>query len=49
MSSEWIDKRLDNAVGKEKADDIRDAYEDDPDSISKEVYHFRQYVMTSTL
>lgn len=40
MSSEWIDKRLDNAVGKEKADDIRDAYEDDPDSISKEVYHF---------
>lgn len=40
MSDAWIEKRLDNAVGKEKADEIRDAYEDDPDSISKTVYHF---------
>lgn len=40
MSDAWIDKRLDNAVGKEKADEIRDAYEDDPKSVSKEVYHF---------
>lgn len=40
MSDAWIEKRLDNAVGKEKADEIRDAYEDDSDSVSKEVYHF---------
>lgn len=40
MSDAWIDKRLDDAVGKEKADEIRDYYEDDPDSVSKEVYHF---------
>lgn len=40
MSDAWIEKRLDNAVGKEKADEIRDAYEDDPDSVSKTVYHF---------
>lgn len=40
MSKEWIEKRLDNSVGKEKADEIRDTYEDAPDSVSKEVYHF---------
>lgn len=40
MSDVWIDKRLDNAVGKEKADEIRDAYEDAPGSVSKEVYHY---------
>lgn len=40
MSDAWIDKRLDDAVGKEKADEIRNAYEDNPDSISCEVYHF---------
>lgn len=40
MSDAWIEKRLDNAVGKEKADEIRDAYEDSPESVSKEVYHF---------
>lgn len=40
MSAEWIDRRLDDAVGKEKADEIRDAYEDDPDNVSTEVYHF---------
>lgn len=40
MSDAWIDKRLDDAVGKEKADAIRDAYEDDPDSVSHELYHF---------
>lgn len=39
MSDNWIDKRLDDAVGKEKADEIRDAKEDDPDSVSHEVYH----------
>lgn len=40
MSQEWINKRLDDAVGKEKADEIREAYENDPDSVSTEVYHF---------
>lgn len=40
MSDAWIDKRLDDVVGKEKADDIRDTYEDNPNSISREVYHF---------
>ena len=40
MSDEWIENRLDKAVGKEKADEIRDAYEDNPESVSKEVYHF---------
>lgn len=40
MSDEWVENRLDNAVGKEKADEIRDAYEDNPKSVSKEVYHF---------
>lgn len=40
MSDVWIEKRLDNAVGKEKADEIRNAYEDDPDSVLKAVYHF---------
>lgn len=39
MSDNWIDKRLDNAVGKEKADEIRDAAEDDPDSVTHEIYH----------
>lgn len=39
MSDNWIDKRLDDAVGKEKADEIRDAAEDDPDSVAHEVYH----------
>ena len=39
MSDNWIDKRLDDAVGKEKADEIRDAAEDDPDSVIHEVYH----------
>lgn len=39
MSEAWIDKRLDDAVGKEKADDIRDAYEDDLNSVSHELYH----------
>lgn len=40
MSDEWIDKRLDDCVGKEKADEIRDAYEDNPDSVRHEVYHY---------
>lgn len=39
MSDNWIDKRLDDAVGKEKADEIRDASEDNPDSVIHEVYH----------
>lgn len=40
MSDEWIDKRLDDAVGKEKADEIRDAYEDNPNNVHHEVYHY---------
>lgn len=40
MSAEWIDRRLDDAVGKENADKIRDAYEDDPKNVLTEVYHF---------
>lgn len=40
MSDDWIKKRIDDAVGKEKADEIGDVYEDNPDSISKTVYHF---------
>ena len=40
MSWNWINERLDQAVGKEKADEIRDAYEDDPENISTEVYHY---------
>lgn len=43
MSDAWVEKRLDDAVGKEKADEIRDAYEDDPGSVNKEVYHFSYY------
>ncbi len=39
MSDNWIDKRLDDAVGKEKADEIRDAAEDNPESVKHEVYH----------
>ena len=39
MSDNWIDNRLDDAVGKEKADEIRDAEEDDPDCVEHEVYH----------
>lgn len=39
MSDKWIDKRLDDAVGKEKADEIRDAAEDNPDSVKHEVFH----------
>lgn len=40
LSDAWIDKRLDEAVGKEKADEIRDAYIDDPTNVSREVYHY---------
>lgn len=39
MSANWIDKRLDDGVGKEKADEIRNAFEDDPESVRHEVYH----------
>lgn len=39
MSDNWIDKRLDSAVGKEKADEIRNAYEDNADTVSHEIYH----------
>ena len=34
MSENWIDKRLDDAVGKEKADEIRESKILDPDSVS---------------
>ena len=40
MSENWINNRLDEAVGKEEADEIRDAMEDDPSSVSTEVYHY---------
>lgn len=40
MSKPWIDRRLDEAIGKKKADEIRDAYEDDPDNVTTEVYHY---------
>ena len=40
MSRSWIDARLDASVGKEKADEIRDAWEDDPSSVETEVYHY---------
>ena len=40
MSESWIDKRLDEAVGKEKADEIRNAYEEAPENITTEVYHY---------
>ncbi|MDE7353224.1 MAG: hypothetical protein K2O06_09255 [Acetatifactor sp.] len=40
MSWDWIDKRLDDAVGKEKADEIRQAREENPDNVSTQVYHF---------
>lgn len=43
MSDNWIDKRLDDAVGKEKADEIREAKEnagdDNSDSVRHEIYH----------
>jgi hypothetical protein len=39
MSDEWIDKRLDEAVGKEKADEIRAEQIENPDNVSKEVAH----------
>ena len=39
MSDNWIDKRLDDAVGKEKADEIRDTAEDDPNAVKHEIYH----------
>ena len=40
LSDTWIYARLDDAVGKEKADEIRDAYEDNPDSVQRVVYHY---------
>lgn len=40
MSRSWIEARLDASVGKEKADEIRDAWEDDPSSVETEVYHY---------
>lgn len=44
MSDNWIDKNLDKSVGKEKADEIRDAVEDNPDLVSHEVYHINPNV-----
>lgn len=40
LSDTWIDARLDSAVGKEKADEIRDSYENDPESVKRELYHY---------
>jgi hypothetical protein len=39
MSDEWVDKRLDEAVGKEKADEIRMEQIENPDNVGKEVAH----------
>jgi hypothetical protein len=39
MSDEWIDKRLDEAVGKEKADEIRMEQIENPDNVDKSVAH----------
>jgi len=39
MSDPWIGKRLDDAVGKEKADEIREIFEDNPELVKHEVYH----------
>jgi hypothetical protein len=39
MSDEWIDKRLDEAVGKEKADEIRMEQIENTDNIGKAVAH----------
>ena len=44
MCDNWIENRLDNAVGKEKADEIREAAEDDPDSVKHEIYHIEPKV-----
>lgn len=43
MSDNWIEHRLDDAVGKEKADEIRDSYETNPDSVQRNVYHIDNY------
>ncbi len=42
MSDSWIDKRLDEAVGKEKADDIRIAQLFDPENVCKLVAHIKE-------
>jgi hypothetical protein len=39
MSDEWIDKRLDEAVGKDKADEIRVESIENPDNVGKAVAH----------
>jgi hypothetical protein len=39
MSDEWIDKRLDEAVGKDKADEIRAESIENPDNVDKAVAH----------
>jgi hypothetical protein len=39
MSDTWIDARLADAVGKEKAKEIIDVAEDNPELVSHEVYH----------
>jgi len=39
MSDNWIDKRLDDAVGKEKADEIREKQIEDPDSVKSKLSH----------
>ena len=45
MSDSWIyGNRLDDAVGsKEIADEIREAHENDPSSVSSEVFHYDPY------
>lgn len=47
MSENWIDKRLDEAVGKEKADEIRMEKLMDPDNVGSYVSHIDENGNTS--
>ena len=40
MSEEWIIERLEISVDRETAEKIKDAYYDDPDSVSTEIFHY---------
>ena len=40
MSEEWIMEGLKTSVDKETAEKIKEAYENDPDSVSTEIFHY---------
>ena len=40
MSEEWIIERLEISVDRETAEKIKDAYYDDPDNVSTEIFHY---------